>query len=104
MGADTPRGSQASEKRFEESVARKAERRHRAEQRGDRSIWFSLGMFGLVGWSVAIPTLLGLAAGVWIDGHWPSRVSWTLMLLFVGLVFGCANAWYWVTQHGRDED
>ena len=89
--------------RFERDVGRKAARRGRARRRGDRSFWFSLGLFGLVGWSVAIPTLGGLALGVWIDGRWPGRVSWTLTLLFIGIALGCANAWYWVKQESRDD-
>ena len=57
-------------------------------------------MFGVVGWSVAIPTLIGVAVGLWIDGRWPSRFSWTLMLLIVGVALGCINAWYWVKKAG----
>ena len=91
------------ERRFEHHVAQKADRRERARREGDRSFWFSLGLFGLVGWSVAIPTLAGLALGVWIDHRWPGRVSWTLTLLFVGIALGCANAWYWVKQESRDD-
>jgi ATP synthase protein I len=91
------------ERRFLEDVARKAERRERAERAGDRSIWFSLGLFGLVGWSVAIPTLMGLALGTWIDRRWPGRVSWTLTLLLTGAAIGCLNAWYWVKQESHDD-
>lgn len=57
---------------------------------------FGLGMIGMVGWSVAIPTLLGIAAGTWMDRTWPSGHSWTLTLLFAGVILGCLNAWYWV--------
>lgn len=104
MAAERPRGPSGSERRFEDHVARKASRRARAERDADKSIWFSLGLFGLVGWSVAIPTLLGLALGIWLDTRWPGRVSWTLTLLFIGIALGCANAWYWVTQESRDEE
>lgn len=69
----------------------------------DRSIWFGLGMFGLIGWSVAIPTLIGVAVGIWIDNTWSSRFSWTLMLLFIGVILGCVNAWYWVKRESRRE-
>jgi len=103
VAAERSPGPSTPERRFEENVARKATRRARAEREGDRSLWFSLGLFGLVGWSVAIPTLLGLAAGIWLDTRWPGRVSWTLTLLFVGIALGCANAWYWVSQESRDE-
>ena len=66
-----------------------------------RSIWFGLGMFGMVGWSVAVPMLALLALGIWIDRRWPSPYSWTLMLLFVGIALGCLNAWYWVAKQRR---
>jgi ATP synthase protein I len=56
-------------------------------------LWGSLAILGLVGWSVAVPTLVGVALGAWIDHRWPSRFSWTLMLLIGGLVLGCTNAW-----------
>lgn len=91
------------EERLRKEVERKAERRRKAEREHDRSIWFSLGLFGLVGWSVAVPTLLGVALGLWIDAHWPSGVSWTLTLLFVGVVVGCLHAWYWIKQQSKGE-
>ncbi len=100
-GEDDPHTT-PSERRFEREVARKAERRQRAA-RETRGVWFSLGLFGLVGWSVAIPALLGIALGAWIDNRWPGRISWTITLLFVGLAVGCFNAWRWITQEGRDD-
>jgi ATP synthase protein I len=59
-------------------------------------------MFGLVGWSVAIPTLIGIAVGVWIDRTHSGPYSWTLMLLFAGVVVGCLNAWYWVKKESKE--
>ncbi|HLZ87639.1 MAG TPA: AtpZ/AtpI family protein [Puia sp.] len=57
-------------------------------------------VFGLIGWSVAVPTLVGVAAGLALDrGHTGGR-SWTLTLLVAGLVLGCWNAWYWVRKEG----
>jgi len=84
-----------------EQVGAKEARKVKARSEKDRGVWFGLGMFGLVGWSVAIPTLVGVAVGVWIDKTWPTRYSWTLMLLFVGVVLGCLNAWYWVKRESR---
>jgi len=84
-------------------VARRAERRARAERERDRGVWFGLGMFGLVGWSVAIPTLAGIALGIYLDMQHPVGFSWTLTLLFVGVFVGCLNAWYWVEQERRDD-
>ncbi|HIK15498.1 MAG TPA: AtpZ/AtpI family protein [Leptolyngbyaceae cyanobacterium M33_DOE_097] len=87
--------------RFERQVSQKSKRKVQARQEGDRSIWAGLGLFGMVGWSVMIPTLLGIALGIWIDKHFPSPYSWTLMLLFVGVVLGCWNAWYWIQKEQR---
>ncbi|MBW1746244.1 MAG: AtpZ/AtpI family protein [Deltaproteobacteria bacterium] len=41
--------------------------------------------------------LIGIALGIWIDLKWPSRYSWTLMLLIIGVILGCLNAWFWIT-------
>ena len=84
-----------------EAVGVKEARKVRARCQEDRSVWFGLGMFGLVGWSVAIPTLVGIALGVWIDLKWPSRYSWTLMLLIIGVMLGCLNAWFWVSRERK---
>jgi ATP synthase protein I len=84
-------------------VSTKEERKIKARRERDKSVWFGLGMFGLVGWSVAIPTLIGVALGVWLDRKWPGGPSWTLMLLFVGIVIGCFNAWHWIRRESRPE-
>lgn len=78
------------------------ERRKLAQRGTCRSSWFGLGVLGLVGWSVALPTLLGVALGIWIDNHYPSRYSWTLMLLVIGLLIGCLTAWRWMAKEYRE--
>ena len=81
-----------SAERMIREVASRQERMVRA--RGQKeAIWSSIAILGVVGWSVSVPTLIGVAAGLWMDHHWPSRFSWTLILLLVGLVLGCAHAW-----------
>jgi ATP synthase protein I len=84
------------------TVARKAERRLEARRNREHSVWFGMGMFGLVGWTVAIPTIGGLLLGAWIDKTWPSRFSWTLTGLLTGLALGCAMAWRWVKEESRE--
>lgn len=88
-------------KPLSEQIGRRAARKQRAREQRKRSAWFGLGMFGLVGWSVAIPTLIGITAGVWLDRRWPGQVSWTLTLLIIGIALGCLNAWYWIKQESR---
>ena len=85
-------------------VARKGERRERARREGRHGLGYGLGLFGLIGWSVAVPTLLGIALGVWIDRRFPSPYSWTLMLMLGGIVVGCLNAWFWLRREGGLDD
>jgi ATP synthase protein I len=82
-------------------IDRDVDRKLKSRAEGRRAAWFGLGMFGLVGWSVAVPTVAGLAVGLWLDAHYPTRVSWTLTFLVIGVALGCVNAWYWVKQESR---
>jgi len=103
QGPQDDRNGRPPERRFRAAVARKAERHRRAQRERDRGVWYSVGLFGLIGWSVAVPAIAGIALGLWIDAHWPSRVSWTLTLLFLGIVMGCINAWHWIKQESREQ-
>ncbi len=87
---------------FQGKIDVKERRKQRAREKKFDGIWFGLGMFGMVGWSVAIPTVIGVFLGVWIDIKWSGSYSWTLMLLMIGLIVGCMNAWFWVNRQQRD--
>jgi ATP synthase protein I len=95
---DPPRGSKPPLSR---EVGAKAARKLKAQRHVTHTVWFGLGMMGLIGWSVAIPTVLGAALGVWLDNRYPGSHSWTLMLLVIGLSVGCLNAWHWITREDR---
>ncbi len=83
---------------FTEQVAKKEELRLKGLRHKDETVWFGLGMFGIIGWAVAIPTLVGIAFGLWIDRTLPSQYSWGLMFLVAGVIVGCINAAYWVRK------
>ena len=83
-----------------QKIGAKESRKIKSRRAEHQTFWFGLGMFGMVGWSVAVPTLIGIALGIWIDAKWPSRFSWTLMLLVLGVALGCLNAWFWVKREG----
>jgi ATP synthase protein I len=80
----------------------KAARKIKAQKNSTHGVWFGLGMMGLVGWSVVVPTLLGAMLGIWLDHRYPSRLSWTLMCLLMGLIIGCLNAWHWVAKQEQE--
>jgi ATP synthase protein I len=74
----------------------RSERRYSALIKG-------LRMTGLVGWTVAVPTLIGVALGKWLDRVLPAGFSWTLTLLMAGLILGCFNAWYWLKRESKSD-
>jgi ATP synthase protein I len=86
---------------FAVQVGAKAARKLKARRRSASGVWFGLGMMGLIGWSVAVPTLLGAALGIWLDKHHPGNHPWTLALLVAGLTLGCFNAWHWVAKEEK---
>jgi ATP synthase protein I len=88
--------------RLSREISAKAARKLKAQRQGVPGIWFGLGMMGLIGWSIALPTLLGASLGLWLDRHYAGTHSWTLALLVAGLVLGCWNAWHWVAREQKE--
>ncbi len=84
-----------------DQVGAKAARKLRARRDGAPGVWSGLGMMGLIGWSVVVPTLAGAALGIWLDARHPGTHPWSLALLMAGLVLGCLNAWRWGAQQDR---
>ena len=93
MTDQTPR-----QERFHETVDRKARRKRTEQLRNQQPLWSGFSLFGIVGWSVAIPTLVAIAIGIWLDRHVVGGPSWTLTLLPVGIGLGCLAAWRWVSH------
>src|SRR5659263_188576 len=87
---------------YSNKVGEKANRKLKAQRNPVKGVLFGLGMMGLVGWSVVVPTLLGAALGYWLDNYYKAGFSWTLSLLIVGLVVGCLNAWHWVSKEDKE--
>lgn len=91
----------ATKDRLARTVAGQAARKLKARRDGAPGVWSGLGMMGLVGWSIVLPTLLGAALGLWLDHRHVDGHSWTLALLVAGLTLGCLNAWNWVAKEDR---
>jgi ATP synthase protein I len=84
-----------------DQVGAKAARKLKARRQSPAGAWSGLGMMGMIGWSISVPALLGVALGAWLDGHYPGVHAWTLALLMAGLTLGCFSAWRWVDQEQR---
>jgi ATP synthase protein I len=88
-------------KEFCRQVGIKESRKIQAQKTNIKTIWYGLSMMGLIGWSVAIPTLLGIGAGIWLDQSFPIAQSWTLILMIIGMTIGCLNAWRWLAREEK---
>ncbi len=102
--ADTPKKNDASPDAADLAavVETKTARKLKARRGKFSQIWFGFSVFGLIGWSVAVPALLGVGLGLWLDDNYPRQQSWTLALLLAGLSLGCYNAWRWLEKERRD--
>lgn len=101
MNDELPRRTLTRGSRLAGEVGAKAARKLKAQRDPAPGVWFGLGMMGLIGWSVVVPTLLGAALGLWLDSRHPGPHAWTLALLVAGLAIGCVNAWHWVAKEDR---
>jgi ATP synthase protein I len=102
MSEEPEREGPKDETAFGREVGAKAARKLKARRNAGQGVWYGLGMMGLIGWSVVIPTLLGAALGIWLDQHYPGTHAWTLALLMAGLAIGCLNAWHWVAKEDKE--
>jgi ATP synthase protein I len=96
----SPRDNKIQE--FTRKIGKKAANKLDFRKEGTGTIWFGLGMIGIIGWAVAVPTLAGIGLGIWLDSRYSGRYSWTLTLMGVGLVLGCLNAWHWIKKEEKE--
>ena len=70
--------------RLGEAVRTRQERRARWQREGERSLGQNLAMIGALGWTIVVPTLIGIFAGRWLDRYFDMGIFWTLGLLVAG--------------------
>ena len=87
--------------RMSREVEIREKRMLKAKRTRMRSVWQGFGFFGLIGWSIVVPMLIGAAMGHWLQNKYPGERPWTLVLLVGGLSLGCLNAWRWVLKEHR---
>jgi ATP synthase protein I len=97
MSADERRTGKRGEE-FVSEVRTRRRRLEKHEREGDSSFWQSVGMMGTIGWSVSVPTALGVLLGRWIDSRLESAHVFMVFCMLVGLVAGCITAWRMVSE------
>ncbi len=88
---------------FSKLIGEKENRKLKAQHEKKRSAWMGLAVIGMIGWSVTVPALLGVALGMWLDKCYPEHRFhiWTLNLLMIGLITGCLIAWQWISKENK---
>ena len=82
------------------SLERDVERLGRREPSAS-SFWNSLSVLGTVGWSIALPAVLGIFLGLRLDLRFETGVRFTLMLLVAGVILGSVVAWRIAGEHRK---
>lgn len=80
------------------AIRRRAERMQQTRNQPKYSPLSGLGVFGVIGWSIAIPTVGGAFLGVWLNRVAPQSFSWPIALILGGVVVGAMVAWNWIDK------
>jgi len=89
--------------RSAEDIRRSAERMKRARSEPGFSPLRGLGAFGIIGWSIAVPTVGGAFLGLWLNKVVPQTFSWPIALILGGVVVGGIIAWSWIDKEGPNQ-
>ena len=71
-----------------EAIRRRTQRMQKTRDEPQYSPLNGLGVFGVIGWSVAIPTVGGAFLGMWLNRVAPQSFSWPIALILGGVVLG----------------
>lgn len=85
-------------------IRRRAQRLQLARSSPRASPLRGFGVFGAVGWAVAVPTVSGAFLGVWLNRVAPQSFSWPIALILAGVVIGGGIAWAWVGKESVDPE
>jgi ATP synthase protein I len=86
-----------------EDIARRAKRMKTARDNPGPSPLRGIGTFGMIGWSIAVPTVGGAFLGLWLDRFAPQEFSWTIALILGGVTLGALIAGSWVNKERDDK-
>jgi ATP synthase protein I len=81
-------------------IARQAKRMKSNRDHLGPSPLRGIGTFGMIGWSIVVPTVGGAFLGLWLDRVAPQDFSWTLALILAGVVIGGFIAATWMNKEG----
>jgi len=81
-----------------------AERARQGKAHPEPSLGARLGQMGILGWTIVVPTLLGVLVGRWLDQAFATGIMFAAALLMLGAAFGLWSAWRWMHRNaGSDQ-
>ena len=90
-----PPDPQAQDK-LANAARRSAERAKASLENPEPSLGARLGQIGVLGWTIVVPTLLGLALGRWMDREFATGIFFSAPLIIIGAILGFWSAWKWM--------
>jgi len=86
----------------EDRLAAAARRAVETERQGvatpEPSLGTRLGQIGILGWTIIVPTLIGVVIGRWLDRMSDGGIFFTAPLIMLGAAFGLWSAWKWMNR------
>lgn len=79
-------------KDFRDQAIKKEARKLKARRQKEVNAWWGFGLFGLVGWSVIVPVLIGIFVGGLLEHYFTGSHAWTLTFMLVGIYVGSVLA------------
>jgi len=84
--------------RLEHQVEKQVQRMERAEREG-RTLLAQTVYVGVLGLLFVLPVIGGAYLGQWLDSLLAGySMRWTLSLIFIGVVIGAANVYFFVRE------
>ncbi len=94
----------SSKRPEDESLRRIASQVSRKQSERDNPVPSPLrgfSTFGMIGWSIVVPTVGGAFLGLWLDQVAPQKFSWTIALILGGVAIGAMIAWAWMDKENK---
>lgn len=81
-----------------DAARRAAETAKEGADNPEPSLGSRLGQIGILGWTIIVPTLIGVVLGRWLDRTFETGVFFTAPLIMIGAAFGFWSAWKWMNR------
>lgn len=82
--------------RLAEAARRAARRAQEGAADPEPSLGTRLGQIGILGWTIVVPTLIGVLVGRWLDRSFSTGVFFSAPLIMIGAAVGLWSAWKWM--------